>query len=77
MYILTGWYETENGAVMLDESGRCLSDIVARLQRRDEDFGHTDMELELHLPNGKIKLIEETVARMVQDEMFNHVRSVE
>lgn len=68
MYILTGWYETENGAVMLDESGRCLSDIVARLQLRDEDFGHTDMELELHLPNGKIKLIEETVARMVREE---------
>ena len=68
MYILTGWYETENGAVMLDESGSCLSDIVARLQRRDEDFGHTDMELELHLPNGKIKLIEGTVARMVQEE---------
>lgn len=68
MYILTGWYETENGEVMLDESGSCLSDIVARLQRKDDDFGHTGMELELHLPNGKIKLIEETVARMVQEE---------
>jgi len=65
-YILTGWYETDNGAVMLDESGHCLSDIVAQLQRNDEDFGHTDMELELHLPNGEIKTVEETVARMVQ-----------
>jgi len=45
-YILTGWYETDNGTVMLDESGHCLSDIVAQLQRVDEDFGHTDMELE-------------------------------
>lgn len=65
-YILTGWYETDNGTVMLDESGHCLSDIVAQLQRVDEDFGHTDMELELHLPNGEIKTVEETVARMVQ-----------
>jgi hypothetical protein len=65
-YILTGWYETDNGAVMLDESGYCLADIVAQLQRVDEDFGHTDMELELHLPNGEIKTVEETVARMVQ-----------
>jgi hypothetical protein len=65
-YILTGWYETDNGAVMLDESGHCLADIVAQLQRVDEDFGHTDMELELHLPNGEIKLVEETVAKMVQ-----------
>ena len=65
-YILTGWYETDNGVVMLDESGHCLSDIVEQLQRVDEDFGHTDMELELHLPNGEIKTVEETVARMVQ-----------
>jgi hypothetical protein len=64
--ILTGWYEIENGVVMLDENGDSLSDIVAQLQRNDEDFGHTDMELELHLPNGEIKLVEEIVARMVQ-----------
>ena len=65
-YILTGWYETDNGVVMLDESGHCLSDIVAQLQRVDEDFGHTDMGLELHLPYGEMKTSEETVARMVQ-----------
>ena len=66
--ILTGWYEIENGVVMLDEKGDSLSDIVVQLQRNDEDFGHTDMELELHLPNGKIKLVEEIVARMVQSQ---------
>ena len=65
-YILTGWYETDNGVTMLDESGHCLADIVAQLQRADEDFGHTDMELELHLPNGEIKEVEKLVAQMVQ-----------
>jgi hypothetical protein len=53
---------------MLDESGHCLADIVAQLQRVDEDFGHTDMELELHLPNGEIKEVEKIVARMVQSQ---------
>jgi hypothetical protein len=65
-YILTGWYETDSGVTMLDESGHCLADIVAQLQRADEDFGHTDMELELHLPNGEIKEVEKLVAQMVQ-----------
>ena len=64
--ILTGWYEVDTGAVMIDETGDNLNEIVCRLTERDEDFGHTDMELELHLPNGEIKLVEETVARMVQ-----------
>ena len=65
-YVLTGWYETDNGAVMLDESGHCLADIVAQLQRNDEDFGHTDMELELELPSGVVKDINPLVGRMVQ-----------
>ena len=44
--ILTGWYEKECGAIILDETGESLSDIVARLIKRDpEDFGHTDMEV--------------------------------
>ena len=64
--ILTGWYEVETGVVIVDETGENLNEIVCRLTERDEDFGHTDMELELHLPNGEIKLVEETVARMVQ-----------
>jgi len=66
-YILTGWYETDSGAVMLDESGHCLADIVAQIQFRDEDFGHTDMELELHLPSGNVKCVEDIVYRLIQE----------
>ena len=64
--ILTGWYETEEGAVMLDETGANLNEIVCRLMENDvENFGHTDMELELHLPDGEIKCVESLVQRMV------------
>jgi|TARA_A100001011_G_C14078403_1_gene743419 hypothetical protein len=66
--ILTGWYETDNGAVMLDETGSSLNEIVCRLQRRDSDFGHTDMELEVHLPDGTIKFAEDTVSRIVSNK---------
>jgi len=66
--ILTGWYETDNGAVMLDETGSSLNQIVCRLQRRDSDFGHTDMELEVHLPDGTIKFAEDTVSRIVSNK---------
>ena len=66
--VLTGWYETDEGVVMLDETGANLNEIVVRLVQNDvENFGHTDMELELHLPNGVVKLVEETVRRMVRD----------
>ena len=66
--ILTGWYETDNGVVMLDETGSSLNEIVCRLQRRDSDFGHTNMELEVHLPDGTIKFAEDTVSRIVSNE---------
>ena len=66
--ILTGWYETDNGVVMLDETGSSLNEIVCRLQRKDSDFGHTDMELEVHLPDGTIKFAEDTVSRIVSDK---------
>ena len=67
--IVTGWYETENGAVMLDETSESLSHVVARLIKRDsENFGHTEMELELHLPSGEIRLVEDQVESMVRDE---------
>ena len=66
--ILTGWYETDNGAVMLDETGSSLNEIVCRLQRMDSDFGHTDMELEVHLPDGTIKFVEDTVSRIVSNK---------
>jgi len=63
--ILTGWYETETGVEMIDETGENLNEIVCRLIEHDQDFGHTDMELELHLPDGEIKCIEDLVQRMV------------
>lgn len=64
--ILTGWYEDEQGAVMLDETGENLNEIVCRLVENDpENFGHTDMELELHMPDGEIKCVEHIVQRMV------------
>ena len=66
--ILTGWYEADNGVVMLDESGSSLNEIVCRLQRKDSDFGHTDMELEVHLPDGTIKFAEDTVSRIVSNK---------
>jgi len=66
--ILTGWYETDNGMEMVDETGSSLNEIVCRLQRRDSDFGHTDMELEVHLPDGTIKFVEDTVSRIVSNK---------
>ena len=66
--ILTGWYEADNGVVMLDETGSSLNEIVCRLQHRDSDFGHTDMELEVHLPDGTIKFVEDTVSRIVSNK---------
>ena len=66
--ILTGWYETDNGVVMLDETGSSLNEIVCRLQRKDSDFGYTDMELEVHLPDGTIKFAEDTVSRIVSNK---------
>ena len=66
--ILTGWYETDNGVVMLDETGSSLNEIVCRLQSKDSDFGHTDMELEVHLPDGTIKFAEDTVSRIVSNK---------
>ena len=42
---ITGWYESENGAVLVDETGSAAA-IFERLRERDEDFGLTDMEIE-------------------------------
>ncbi len=66
VYKLTGWYEGEEGAILVNEQGFCLSAIVARMQMMDTDFGHTDMELELELPSGVVKDINPLVGRMVQ-----------
>jgi len=70
--IITGWYESENGAIMVDETGSSLSEVVSRLMRRDpESFGHTDCEFELHLPDGSIKLVENKIMEMVKNEFVH------
>ena len=66
--VLEGWFETENGIEPIHETGSSLNEIVFRLQRQDRDFGHTDMEFELHFPDGTIKLVEDTVARIVTEK---------
>ena len=58
--VLDGWFETVNGLEPIHETGSSLNEIVIRLQKYDDDFGHTDMEFELHLPSGKSKSVEET-----------------
>ena len=67
--LLTGWYEKEDHSHVMvnDETGASLNDIVCRMMKRDIDFGRYKMELELHLPNGVIKLVEKTVRRMVRN----------
>ena len=47
MMELNGWYDTEGGAMPVNEEGHSLNEIVCRLKKDDEDFGHTDMDLEL------------------------------
>lgn len=42
---ITGWYEGENGAVLVDETGTTVA-IFEALRKRDPDFGLTDMEIE-------------------------------
>ena len=66
---LDGWYETEGGLLPIYEEGTSLNEIVYRLQKDDEDFGHTDMDLELLLPNGDIKNVNSMVYRMVNDNL--------
>lgn len=60
--VLDGWFETVNGLEPIHETGSSLNEIVIELQKYDDDFGHTDMEFELHLPSGKSKSVEETNA---------------
>ena len=45
-YHLTGWYEVEMGAGLVDVYGKSLEDCVRKLVAKDLDFGHTDCELE-------------------------------
>ena len=63
--ILDGWYETEGGLLPIYEEGTSLNEIVHRLQKDDEDFGHTDMEFELELPSGEVKDVANLISRIV------------
>ena len=47
MVELTGWYETEQGAVLIDVEGETLAHCIEECIRMDEDFGHTDFEVSL------------------------------
>ena len=49
MGVLSGWYETENGAVQFHvrtKAGQDMVDALAELYAEDPDFGDTDMEVE-------------------------------
>jgi len=69
MMELNGWYETDKGEMPVNEEGHSLNEIVCRLQKDDEDFGQTDMDLELLLPNGDIKNVNDMVYRIVNDNL--------
>ena len=63
--ILSGVYETDGGGVPIYEEGTSLNEIVYRLQKDDEDFGHTYMEFELELPSGEVKDVSKMISRIV------------
>ena len=49
MGVLSGWYETENGAVQFHVHrmpGQSMADVLRDLYAEDPDFGDTDMEVE-------------------------------
>ena len=54
--------------ILVNEEGFCLSSIVARMQMMDDDFGHTDMELELTYANGDTKDVTSLVHRLIRDD---------
>ena len=65
--ILEGWYETDGGFMPIYEEGTSLNEIVYRLQKDDEDFGHTDMGFKLHMPSGEIKDVTNLISRIVSN----------
>ena len=66
---LTGWFETEEKSENFvdDCYGESLNEIVCTMQERYPDFGKSgyNLEVELHFPNGDVKLVEDTVKRIV------------
>ena len=69
MLRLTGWYETEYGANMVDVQGNNLHACVQHCMLEDEDFGHTDMELEISGEDGVAKDVTMFVHRMIRNEV--------
>lgn len=63
---LTGWYEVDEGAMPVHLEGHDLKSLVRRLRDMDpENFGYTDMELELYDGIGDVVDVTEQVYRMV------------
>ena len=63
---LTGWYETDEGYMPVHLEGHALKDLVHRLRDMDpENFGYTDMELEVYDGIGDVVDVTERVYRMV------------
>ena len=63
---LTGWYETEEGYMPVHLEGHELRSLVRRLRDMDpENFGYTDMELELYDGIGDVVDVTDKVYRMV------------
>jgi hypothetical protein len=72
---LAGWYEVEEGAMPVNMEGFDLREIVLRLMSFDpENFGHTDMELELYTGfDGIYENVTDQVYTMVAEEERSRV----
>ena len=72
---LTGWYEVEQGAMPVHMEGFDLRELVLRLMNSDpENFGHTDMELDLYTGHDGIdEDVTEQVYTMVAEEERSRV----
>ena len=72
---LTGWYETDEGYMPVHVEGHDLKSLVRRLRDMDpENFGHTDMELELYTGHDGIdEDVTEQVYTMVAEEERSRV----
>lgn len=67
---LTGWYETDEGYLMLHIEGHDLLSLVRRLREADpENFGYTDMELEVCDGIGDVTDVTDQVYIMVGENI--------
>ena len=69
MVRLTGWYEVEYGVEIVDVQGNNLHACVQHYMLEDEDFGYTDMELEITGDDGISKDVTKLVHRMLSNEV--------